>query len=407
VTTAHRIAILPRELSSEVATSAVATGGWSVAIVLIALDIPVLIDVMIDRGIADRLAIPLIALVTMLGLVISLGRSRTPVRRAIYIGGAAVTSIVFVVTVLRADPALNSETTFLLNRPAVAVILLSPTIMRPMFGFLWSTIGLGISIVITVVASVIAGAPFTPGWAPFTSWAIYSVAFAVLTLVRRSQATTVPDLEKLEGETTRLALESQFEQRAAALIHDTVLGDLTTVMNSTGTLDSRARERLAADVSTLKNPSWLRDPHHELTVDERDATVRNAAIALASEMQWRGLTVDLTGRNDSVVRLSPEAIDAVLAALRASLENVLAHSGTTSAELVAGGSEKELTYMVIDHGVGFEPAAVAKDRLGLRNSVFARVEEHGGFVRVWSQPGNGTSVSISMPQSVEEVSDDR
>ena len=53
--------------------------------------------------------------------------------------------------------------------------------------------------------------------------------------------------------------------------------------------------------------------------------------------------------------------------------------------------------MVIDHGVGFDPDGVAGDRLGLRTSVVSRITAHHGSVRIWSTPGSGTSVLISVP----------
>lgn len=397
VTSNPRIAILPRQVASEVITSSISRGGWAVAIAILVLDIPVLIDVLAGRGILASLPVPLAALLVMIALIAVVGRRPRVLSQVVYIGGALACAIVFMSALLLADPSLVTEATFVVNRPAVVLVLLGPAVVRPLWGLGISVLGLILSVASIVVACLVADVPVSTGWGPFTSWAVYAAAFIVLSLIRASQASAVPDLAKLEEETRRMALESQFEQRAAAMVHDTVLGDLTAVMNATGELDDRARERFRADVATLKTPSWLHAPDGTIAVDERDAFVRNGSIALASEMQWRGLTVDLTGDNDAVVRVSREAADAVHAAVRACLENVLAHSGVKSALLVAGGTDTELTYMVIDHGVGFDPAAVPSDRIGLRTSVVARIEAVGGSVRIWSQPGSGTSVLISIP----------
>jgi signal transduction histidine kinase len=403
VTSHPRIAILPRQVASEVITTAVARGGWGVAIVLVALDYPVVIEMLVSRGLASALPIPLAALTAMLVLIVVVGGTRTVVKRVLYILGAVLLSTVYIVALLRADPSLNVDATYVVNRPAIVLVLLSPFVMRPLRGLAWSSLGLLLSVGVIVAGCLLVGEPIITGWGPYTAWAVYAIAWLVLSLIRATQASAVPDLSRLEDETRRMALESQFEQRAAAMIHDTVLSDLTAIMNATGELDERARERFRADVATLKNPSWLRVPTPAAQLDERDAELRNGAISLASEMQWRGLTVDLTGTNDAVVKLSSAATAAVLDALRACLENVLAHSGATSAQLVAGGNEHEITYMVIDNGVGFDPSAVPTSRLGLRTSVVGRIEANGGSVRVWSQPGSGTSVLISMPTSVVEV----
>jgi signal transduction histidine kinase len=53
--------------------------------------------------------------------------------------------------------------------------------------------------------------------------------------------------------------------------------------------------------------------------------------------------------------------------------------------------------MIVDSGSGFDPHEIGDDRLGVRASIIQRVEAVGGYARVWSTPGNGTSVLISMP----------
>ena len=123
----------------------------------------------------------------------------------------------------------------------------------------------------------------------------------------------------------------------------------------------------------------------------------NGMVSLVSELQWRGLTVDITGNpEEEVVRVSSERIAALHAAVRACLENVLQHAETDSAELILGAADGAATVMVIDQGRGFDPASVPGDRLGIRSSIIGRVEDLGGTVRVWSQPGQGTSVMLSI-----------
>jgi signal transduction histidine kinase len=53
--------------------------------------------------------------------------------------------------------------------------------------------------------------------------------------------------------------------------------------------------------------------------------------------------------------------------------------------------------MVVDHGRGFDPSAVGEDRLGIRSSVIARIENCGGSVRLWSAVGAGTSIVMTVP----------
>ena len=50
-----------------------------------------------------------------------------------------------------------------------------------------------------------------------------------------------------------------------------------------------------------------------------------------------------------------------------------------------------------DRGSGFDPGAVAGDRHGLRDSIVARMERHGGTAEVRSAPGEGTEIRLTQP----------
>lgn len=56
-----------------------------------------------------------------------------------------------------------------------------------------------------------------------------------------------------------------------------------------------------------------------------------------------------------------------------------------------------MSVAIIDSGRGSDTAAVAHDRLGLRASVIGLVAAVGGDVRIWSTPGAGTTILLSVP----------
>jgi signal transduction histidine kinase len=80
--------------------------------------------------------------------------------------------------------------------------------------------------------------------------------------------------------------------------------------------------------------------------------------------------------------------------------NAAKHSGVTAislyAEVERGNGTTAVEIFVRDRGAGFDPAAVAADRQGVRGSIIGRVERHGGRATVTSSPGAGTEVSIRM-----------
>jgi signal transduction histidine kinase len=375
-----------------------------VSIAVVLLSIPVVIDVLVDRGLEEHIPVPVAILLAFLVLLGVSGLWPNNATRILFLAGGGVLAFIYGVALLDADPTLNGEAGFVLNRPLLVLVLVGGGLRRPLVGFMWALFGYWVACGIGLATALWAGVPFAPGWGPTMALGIYSSAYLALALIHQSQSRNVPDLSKLEEDTRRMALESQFEQRAAAIVHDTVLNDLSVVMNASGTIDDRARDRLRADVATLADPSWLRESATPEAVGAQDARLRNAMITLVSDFQWRGLTVDVANDTyDSPVMLPPATETLVMAAIAACLENVLKHAGTSHAELIVSSEEGAVTAMVVDDGIGFDPEAVAPDRLGIRASVVARIESLGGTVRIFSSPGQGTSVFMRIPYQAEAL----
>ncbi|MCU1402703.1 MAG: hypothetical protein JWM70_1027 [Microbacteriaceae bacterium] len=391
------MAVLPRTVAAAVINTAFSRAGWVIAATTLLLDLPGFVDVFDRRGLEDHLVVPLLALVLML-VVITIAMLRPTVWAVLLyllVGGACV--VAYQLAILLADPSLQTEATYVLNRPAVALLLVSVAAASSMANILWSLLGYLIGVLASCLAAVIAGLPIVFGWGPTLAFVTYATAYGALTVIQRRQRRIVPDFGPLEHRTRRLAAERELTRRTVAVVHDTVLNDLAFVMSAPDELNDRYRQRLRDDVATLTSAAWLRQASAVTTVDPSDASTRNHLAAVVSEMQWRGLTVHLSGNSSAVHRSSAAAAAAGVDAARACLENVLKHSGVTVAEIVLGRDAGESTIMVIDEGRGFDPDAVSADRLGLRVSVVERIKAVGGYVRIWSTPGNGTSVLISVP----------
>ncbi|WP_330335377.1 hypothetical protein OHS33_37455 (plasmid) [Streptomyces sp. NBC_00536] len=76
------------------------------------------------------------------------------------------------------------------------------------------------------------------------------------------------------------------------------------------------------------------------------------------------------------------------------LVNVNRHAEVDHCSVTVGGSDGDVRVEVVDEGSGFDPAAIASARRGVRASIFERVEEVGGRALIRSQPGRGTTVSL-------------
>ena len=71
------------------------------------------------------------------------------------------------------------------------------------------------------------------------------------------------------------------------------------------------------------------------------------------------------------------------------------------AELALGYGAGEVTVAVMDSGIGFDEGEVPEDRIGLRTSIRARIEQEGGTVRLWSTKGVGTTIVLTVPEGGE------
>jgi signal transduction histidine kinase len=225
------------------------------------------------------------------------------------------------------------------------------------------------------------------------------VAYLTLAAIQVRIRRSVPNFDDLEAETLSLAHGEDLARRTTAVVHDTLLNDLAVVMNAPDRLDEAARERLLADLDTLRGADWITATAETPTPEDGDSELRNRLARLANEFQWRGLSMHLTGSPAASYRLPADVADALLSAVRASLENVVRHSGATTAELEILAEPGAVTVMVTDRGKGFDLSSVAGDRLGLRTSVVERMASVGGMAKIWSAPGEGTSVVISAPAS--------
>jgi signal transduction histidine kinase len=108
------------------------------------------------------------------------------------------------------------------------------------------------------------------------------------------------------------------------------------------------------------------------------------------------VTVDVVVVGDVAMT---EDLAALVAAAREALVNAAKHSKSTAISLYAEVEPDAVHVFVKDRGVGFDPADIADDRQGLRGSITARMQRHGGTVEIISKPGEGTEVRLGMPRA--------
>ena len=392
-----RVRVLPREMAARIINGTVAAIGWAVGALTIVLTIPVLIETLVMRDRAEDIPLPLALLLIILCGIAAVVRWRRTEVVLIYLAVAAVATVGYELALLDGDPSILDEGLFLVNRPTLALVAVGVTAATALTGILWTSFALLVATGVSLASALIAGVPFRPGLGPLMVFIVAVVGYLTFAAIQNTQRSRVPNFDELEAETQRLARGEDLSRRTTAAVHDTVLNDLSIVMNTSDTLDERVVGRLREDLEQLRSAEWISQTTQIPTADDEDASLRNEIMRMVSDYQWRGLSIHVTGSGSGVYKLAPEVARALVGSVAAAFENVLKHSGASIAELELIYDDDVITVMISDQGKGFDPAEVDSDRLGVRESIVGRMESVGGSARIWSSPGSGTSVMLTIP----------
>jgi signal transduction histidine kinase len=207
-------------------------------------------------------------------------------------------------------------------------------------------------------------------------------------------------------------LRRNIERRESErLVHDTVLNTLTALARADPDDVAEVVNRCRQDVALIEGALGHLD---DLAAEARCTTgdLCRAMQAVVAAMRAQGLNVHLELDAGTGPAVPAHVIMAISNAAREALSNVAAHAGTGEAWVTArltaldGAAEVpcRLQVTVRDRGAGFDPTRVDQARLGLRRSITERTADCGGQASIWSEPGQGTVVSLSWP-APERVSD--
>jgi signal transduction histidine kinase len=186
-------------------------------------------------------------------------------------------------------------------------------------------------------------------------------------------------------------IRSQERAQLAAHLHDSVLQTLTL-------MQKRADDPREVAALARRQERELRD--WLAGGDQRDETRSLAAelrsVAESIEDDHR-VAIEVVVVGDCELDAPGQA---VLGAAREALLNAAKHAADAGpirvyAEMDAAGIE----LFVRDLGPGFDPAAVAPDRRGVRESITGRMERAGGRAEIRSGAGSGTEVGLFIARS--------
>ena len=171
----------------------------------------------------------------------------------------------------------------------------------------------------------------------------------------------------------------------AAHLHDSVLQTLALIQRQS---DDSATVAQLARRQERELRTWL---YGETT---RAASLRSALQELATDVESRfPVDVELVCVGDAAV---DNRVEAVILATGEAVTNAAKHSGAARIDVYAEAEDGHIEVFIRDRGKGFDTEQVREGRMGVRESIRARMERHGGSATIRSELGDGTEVKLEM-----------
>lgn len=204
----------------------------------------------------------------------------------------------------------------------------------------------------------------------------------------------------------RIAERSGVERRArireeergeiAAHLHDSVLQTLALIQLAA---DDPIRTAQLARRQERELRRWLFEGRSEADA----TTLRGALEAVIAEIESdHDVELDLVRVGDAPL---DGATTALVAAVREACTNAARHAGVARVSVFVEVRDEEVVAFVRDRGHGFDLAAIAQDRSGVRHSIIGRLERRGGRAVVESSPGDGCEWELAVPRGVADPND--
>ena len=393
---------LPPHLATRTTSTAVARAGHAAAAVC--LTAVGLMVISIQAYLPQVIVWPaLVVLIPMVVLLVLLERSPSSFIALGYlaIGGLCVVWYTMIASTQLDTPVANDDFTIVLLKLALILVIgVGPSLGASM---LWSTAGYLVGVAASLVAMLLLGVEWRFDLVSFVVWFIVMGLLAVLRVDRLTGRDSQSEIYRAARDEMLAEVRRVFEQRATALLHDTVLNQLAVITTTQQELSAVARAAIRADLETIVGQEWFDVAPPE---EEGDAPPSAAGTHLDRVTRLRGIIdgaaagevqVGFAGDTTVLDALDSEAFDEFSRAIGQCVANVRRHAGTDSADVVLGGAAGEVSAMVIDGGRGFVLDDRTDGRLGVGTSIVGRLETIGGSATVWSQPGKGTSVLLRVP----------
>ncbi|MFA9277461.1 MAG: sensor histidine kinase, partial [Rhodoluna sp.] len=324
----------------------------------------------------------------------------SPLSASLYILFLSATLVVATWAVLATMPDVESTLFLPFSLLGFALITACGVAARARDRVLWASFGFAMANLSLLLGAYLAGKPYEFDLRLLLGFGVVLAAVIstprLLASNKRFQITFDLSAESVASDAERL----ENTRAVAARLHDTLLANLAVIGSTKpGMLQDPVREAIENQLALFETSDVGRQSDFESPT--QNSTEIEQLMAVISQAEARGLSVNLGGNPSAINSLTSERVDALNAALAQCLTNVQLHSGQNAVEVVILPAGENLAVTIIDGGSGFNVDEVPEDRMGLKLSVRDRIEQCGGRVRLWSNEGQGTAVMLQLPLSVE------
>ncbi|RFA16431.1 hypothetical protein B7R22_02800 [Subtercola boreus] len=284
--------------------------------------------------------------------------------------------------------------------PKIAITVVGVAGRSLLASLLRSTIGFVLASAAVQVATRMNGLVFAFDLPSICIWLGIVVLIAMLWYGRSRATRGVGTMQAAAAVEERIAERSRVAAEASAVLRDTVHDDLLALSQSpSGALVDEHRAFLAKDIASLAHPGLLVDEVMNRGIGDAEALEASGLTPIIRSAGNRGLQVVVSGEPRLLLELDPRVRGEILGAADQALSNVSRHAGTLFAEVAVASGRDSINLVVTDSGRGFAARARSgtpgRPELSLRR----RIEDVDGTVQVWSTPGHGTSVLMSVPRA--------
>lgn len=366
------------------------------------------VSILSGTGIAPELWLTAVVMVAMAVLLVALAKYRTLPLTLAYLAAGTAATYFYTLHTLAVPTVFASTDLFLLALPKLALVMVGGVGAATFTGVLWSTAGFVLAEAATAAAIAQADAPYRADWFTISAYLLLVGILFVCGISRRGAATvTQLSLHRAVQDDATRTLRADLDHRAIALLNDTTVSALVALAQvPPGPVPPHLLASIRNTVHTLTETNWLTDADTRASRAAAPGTAPDRIDWLASSVyravdhcRDRGLVVTVAGDRAALKGLDGETDRELGLAVQQCLVNVILHAGIVSADVQIDTDlpTSTLSIMVTDAGRGFTESESASDRLGLRQSVRRRIERLGGSVEIWTRPGAGTSVLLTVP----------